>query len=193
MFMSMFDDIEWTKKGNTETCLHHAKEVAACVSKNLVERWRTSRDVVASPTADIFKCHSSHPIFPATVRKGGSNYYFNSSSEKNKILIKTILGSHLLCVYDRSCQWYETENLAQTPRSAEDKEQIDLEPEQFTLISQKQLNVPQARDDSMQRLTENRETLIRRASEQAAFARTVENGQFLHNNESVLEGSSSTP
>ena len=27
--MSMFIDTEWTKKGNTETCLHNAKEVAA--------------------------------------------------------------------------------------------------------------------------------------------------------------------
>ena len=29
IFMSMFNDIAWTKKGDTETCLHNAKEVAA--------------------------------------------------------------------------------------------------------------------------------------------------------------------
>ena len=29
IFMSMFNDIEWTKKGSTETCLRDAKEVAA--------------------------------------------------------------------------------------------------------------------------------------------------------------------
>ena len=27
--MSMVNDIEWTKKGNTEICLHNAKDVAA--------------------------------------------------------------------------------------------------------------------------------------------------------------------
>ena len=27
--MSVFNDIAWTKKGNTETCLHIAEEVAA--------------------------------------------------------------------------------------------------------------------------------------------------------------------
>ena len=27
--MSMFNDTEWTNKGNTETCLHNATEVAA--------------------------------------------------------------------------------------------------------------------------------------------------------------------
>ena len=56
--------------------------------------------------------------FQRQLRKGGSNYHFPSSVENKKILINTILGSHPLCVYDRSCQWYETENLAQTPRSA---------------------------------------------------------------------------
>ena len=29
IFMSMFNDIEWTKKGDTETCSYNAKEVAA--------------------------------------------------------------------------------------------------------------------------------------------------------------------
>ena len=28
-FMSIFNDIEWTKKGHTETCLHNAQELAA--------------------------------------------------------------------------------------------------------------------------------------------------------------------
>ena len=41
-------------------------------------------------------------------------------------------------------------------------------------------------------LTENHETLIRMASEQAAFAIAVENGQFDFTNESVMEGNSST-
>ena len=29
IFMSLFNDIEWTKKGDTETCSYNAKEVAA--------------------------------------------------------------------------------------------------------------------------------------------------------------------
>ena len=28
-FLSMFNEIEWTENGNTQTCLHNAKEVAA--------------------------------------------------------------------------------------------------------------------------------------------------------------------
>ena len=87
---------------------------------------------------------------------------------------------------------YETDNQAPTPRTAEDEEQIDLEPEQLTLITQKTTKMPQARSASLPQLTENRETLIRKASEQAAFARTVENGQFYITDESVMDGNSCT-
>ena len=45
----------------------------------------------------------------------------------------------------------------------------------------------------MLQLRENRETLIRRASEQAASVRTAENGQFFITNESVMDGNSSAP
>ena len=53
--------------------------------------------------------------------------------------------------------------------------------------------MPQARGDLLLQLTENLETLIRRASEQTAFARTVEHGQVYITNESVMDGNSSTP
>ena len=52
--------------------------------------------------------------------------------------------------------------------------------------------MPQARSDSMLQLTENRETLIRETSEHAAFARTVEIGQFYIANETVVDANSST-
>ena len=53
IFMSLFREIEQTKKGNTETCLHKAKEVAALVlpgarvRKHVVEQkfQRTSRNM----------------------------------------------------------------------------------------------------------------------------------------------------
>ena len=79
-----------------------------------------------------------------------------------------------------------------TPRTAEVEEQIDLEPEPLTLITQKQQAVPQARGDSLPQPTENRETLIRRGSEQAAFARMVEKGQLCITSESVKDGNGST-
>ena len=37
--MSMFHDIEWTKRGNTETCLHNAGEVAAFATKFKLGHW----------------------------------------------------------------------------------------------------------------------------------------------------------
>ena len=51
--------------------------------------------------------------------------------------------------------------------------------------------MPQARGDSLLQLTENRETLIQEASEQAAVARTLKNEQFYSTSESVMNGNSS--
>ena len=79
------------------------------------------------------------------------------------------------CLYNRIFQWCEIENQIPTPSPAEDEEQLDLEPEQLTLITQKQQTMPQARGDSLLQLTENHETLIRKASEHAVFVTTVEN------------------
>ena len=93
---------------------------------------------------DIFKCHTSHPIFLATeplslgqLRKGGGNFHFQGTFDNNKILIKSMLATNLLCIYNNFCQWYDTENDVFTPRTAEDEEQIDREPEHLTLITQK--------------------------------------------------------
>ena len=86
--------------------------------------------------------------------------------------------------------------LVPTPRTAEDEEQIDLDPDQLTLISQKkkkQRKMPQARGDTLLQLTENRETRIRRASREASLAIAVENGQLFITSDFVMDGNSSTP
>ena len=96
----------------------------------------------------------------------------------------------LLCILIRICQGYETENQVLTLRPAQEEKQIDLESEQLTLIAQKQHNATSSRRLVVQ-LTENGETLIQRASEQTAFARTVNVGQFCVSIESVMDGNSS--
>ena len=49
-----------------------------------------------------------------------------------------MLASNPQCIYNRICQWYETENQVPTPTRAEDENHNGFEPEQLTLISQKQ-------------------------------------------------------
>ena len=39
IFMSLLNDIEWTKKVNTETCLHNAKDVAAFAAQFKPRHW----------------------------------------------------------------------------------------------------------------------------------------------------------
>ena len=126
---------------------------------------------------DIFECHTSHPIFQARaplslaqLKKGGINYHFQGTMEKKKTLTKTLLAGNLLFICNCICQWYDAENLVLTTRRSEEAEEIDVDAER---------NVPQARSGSLLRLTENHETLIRSASEQAAHSRMVENGQLI--------------
>ena len=80
-----------------------------------------------------------------------------------------------VCRYNRICQWYDTEGQVLTSRTAEDEERIYLEPEQLTIIRQKQ-----ARGDSVLQITEHHETLFDGSSEPAAFT-----------NESGMDGNSS--
>ena len=78
--------------------------------------------------------------------------------------------------------WYDTDDLVFTLRKSEDQE-IDLDPEQLTKITQKERNISPARGDSMLRLTTNLETLTHMDCEQAKFARTVDIGQFIITND----------
>ena len=135
IFMCMFNDFDWTKKGDTETCLHNPKEVVAFATRFKPRDWcfvepksenswwngnsnepQGKWDTVALQVVDKFKCHASHPIFPAgplslgQLRKGGSNFHFQGTSDNKKPLIKTTLASNWWCIYNPICQWYEIEN-----------------------------------------------------------------------------------
>ena len=61
-------------------------------------------------------------------------------------------------------------NLAPSLRKAEEEYEIDLDPEQLAIITQKDCNVSHARGESLLELIANRETLIHRACEQATWA-----------------------
>ena len=164
--MSMFNDIEWTKKGNTETCLHNAKEVAAfathvepgTLGPALENTWRTGNsnepqgklDIVALRMGGIFKCHTFNPLYmyissnKAAVawkeEERRNKLQFHGTCDNKKRLINTIVASNLLCIYNRICHWYEIEHLVLAHREQQKTKQIDLEPEQLTLIVQETTN-----------------------------------------------------
>ena len=62
---------------------------------------------------------TSHPIFPGTepliartVEERRNTVPLPRTLDNKKILIKTLLASNLLSIYNRICQWCETENQA---------------------------------------------------------------------------------
>ena len=76
-------------------------------------------------SVDIFECHTSHPIFPATEplsfgqwRKGGSGHHFQGTFDNKKILIKTTLANNSTVYYNQICQRYESENQTLTPENS---------------------------------------------------------------------------
>ena len=82
-------------------------------------------------------------------------------------------------------------NQVPTPRTAEDAEQIDLEPEQMTLLSQKQRQIA----TSSRRLVARTHRGSRDADSESfcvAFARTVEMDSFFSTSECGMEGNSSS-
>ena len=120
----------------------------ARVRKHVVDRKSQQThgqwDLIALQMVGIPMCHTSHPTFfsdrttsPGQVRKGGRHCHFQGTFENKKILINIILAGNILCIYNCICHWCDTENLVLTPRRSEEEEQLDLDPELLTTITQK--------------------------------------------------------
>ena len=135
----MFNDIERTKKGKTEICLHSAKEVAAFAAHFKPGHWcflgpasektwwngitnnpQGQWDSVASQMVDIFECRTEPPIFPATailslgpLKEGRRNDHSRGTFENKKTLIQTTLAGNVLCIYNCLCRKFgsDTENI----------------------------------------------------------------------------------
>ena len=115
------------------------------MSMNLKEH-----DVVALQMVDIFKCHTSHPIFPATeplslgqLRKGGINHHFPGYIRKQEDSHQYHVGMQFMVFFtieDASgvilTEWYFP------PRRAENGEQIDLELEWLSVESRHSIPRP---------------------------------------------------
>ena len=136
-----------------------------------------------------------HPIFPATeplslgqLRKGGSNCHFQGTFDSKKILINTIVACslQLLIIEFASGMRRNIRYLQRDQRKMKSKSISN--PISLTVITQEQQTMPQARATTR---SESRDA-DRKASEQAAHARTVENGQLYITNESVMGGNRST-
>ena len=131
---------------------------------------------------DTFKFRTSHPILPAaaplsqwTVEE--RRRAFTSSKEQSKTRRFSSKpywqATYHVFLPSTFANGSETENMVLTLRRVCHEDPIDLEPEQLTLITPKQRNVPpSSRRLELLHFTKNRRTLIWRVAEQAEFART---------------------
>ena len=144
-FISMINDIDWTKSCNTETCVNAAKEVAAFATLLLFQArtlvlpgdrvrntsWNANSndpqgtcDTVALQMVDILKCHTSHTKKPTTKTNDRKNEQIATSKAHTRTII--LAGTLQLCIYNFICLWCDTENVVLTPRRSEEKGHIDL-------------------------------------------------------------------
>ena len=121
--MSVFNGIEWIKRSNTDMCLHYGKEVAAYATKFKPGHlcflgvasentwWNgNSNGPLALHMVDMFKCHTSHPIFSDSHcrldsgRKGGRNEHFHGT-ENIMNLMETLIMYLRTCDYS-ACEFH---------------------------------------------------------------------------------------
>ena len=107
--------------------------------------------------------HTSHPKFPATeplsvghLRNGERNNHFQGTLESKKIIINTTPAGNLLCIYNCICQWYDTDKVVPTPRTAAEAEDIDLEPDQLTDYAKRAEHVTSSRRLDVETYCESR-------------------------------------
>ena len=191
IFMSMFNDIEWTPVCTMPKKWKHlrpnpSQDVASWSPRQKIRggtdvptNLKENQNIVALQSILPTDISSDRAIIEWTVEKTRKNSPFPRYIRKTRrFSSNTILLRNLLLYLQSNFAG----GMRLKTRYVRREEKIDLVPEQLTLITQKnsECNMPQARGDSLPQLTVNRETLIRRASEQAAFARTVEKWTIPH-------------
>ena len=192
--MSMFNDIEWTQKGNTETCLHSANKVSTCATQFKPGHWcfpgscqklrgGTERKFPrTSGTIELSRCRWLTPssvTLPTRYFQQQSHHRLDgerrdkiTTSDNKKLFIKAVLASNLLCVFAIEC----ASGIRLKIRHLH-LEERETKSKSISIDYAKAVNTDtKARSDSLLQLAENHETLIRKASEQAACVRMVTSG-----------------
>ena len=168
-FLSMVNDIDWTKKGNAAICLLHAKEAVTGASWCLRQWRRGGTEIPTNPmdNGTVSHCrwstHSSVTL-PSNISSDRTVIAWTIDEEEITTCKAQIRARRLSSIP----HWQATYNVftlafaggvipkMSTPSPRRSKEeQIDLDPEQLTIISQRERHMSQARSDSMLKLAEN--------------------------------------
>ena len=126
--MSMYNDIVWVEKGNTEKCEYNSLTVANCAPRFPCGRWsflgpggekkwygtysnKPDGDwdrIAEGMMLNFTEC--SHPTFRATSAlgrskgKGKKSIHFNGSEENIELILRTIISANQLSVYGAAAE-----------------------------------------------------------------------------------------
>ena len=145
IFMSMFNDIDWTKRRNSEKCLSNSEQVKNYAKRFSRGHWTflgpgdekkfygtlsyTSEgkwDSIATEMVGHFK-ETGHPVFKSIsalrrgipTRKGGRDtIHLNADSSNTELLIRTIHSAAQVSIYGAVSSWCE-EFAQRTPNQKE--------------------------------------------------------------------------
>ena len=126
IFMSMYNDIVWRERGNTEECIMNSVAVANYARRFLLGRWsflgpgsekkwygtysdKPDRDWDKTARMMLNFAESGHPFFRATSAlergelrskaKGKKPIHFNSSEETIELILRTMISVNQLSIY----------------------------------------------------------------------------------------------
>ena len=189
IFMSMFNDMEWTDRQYRNLFVQGQRSGSICVpiqartpvllgarvGKHVVERksQRTSMKMRYCRTADGSHVQLSH--FTPNMSSDKTMIVWTISkvhSKSTKFLISTTLTGTLSFIYNRTRHWYETK---------------------ICVINQGKtvFQMPQARGRLVATTHKKSRDADSQSCRTSSIARTMENGQINITNESVMDGSTS--
>ena len=125
IFMSMFNDIDWTKRGHSQKCISNSEQVKNCAKRFSRGHWTFlgpggekkwyGTDSTATQMVERFK-ETVHPVFKGIsalsrgILKRKNNrdtIHFIADASNTELLFRTIHSANLLSIYGAVSSWFE--------------------------------------------------------------------------------------
>ena len=200
IFMSMFNDVVWTRRGNAEQCISNSEQIKNYTKKFHAGAFGHSLDLEAKrgvmeksitllkengktqPMVEQFE-ESGRPVFKRCFSIGSWNpedennketTHFSADASNTELVCRTIHSANQLSIYGavaRWCQYFGMKSDEEPPKICVDEMLKEVQPKEVTL------------ENSLREVQQNFETLgtrvqFTRTCKEAAFTHEVAVGRF---------------